>query len=37
MALTCGEETNGALNGAGWLTKDARDAIDVEIALTLNW
>jgi acetylornithine deacetylase/succinyl-diaminopimelate desuccinylase-like protein len=34
MALTCGEETNGALNGAGWLTKNARDAIDAELALT---
>jgi acetylornithine deacetylase/succinyl-diaminopimelate desuccinylase-like protein len=34
MALTCGEETNSALNGAGWLTKNARDAIDAELALT---
>jgi acetylornithine deacetylase/succinyl-diaminopimelate desuccinylase-like protein len=34
MALTCGEETNNALNGAGWLTKNARDAIDAELALT---
>jgi acetylornithine deacetylase/succinyl-diaminopimelate desuccinylase-like protein len=34
MALTCGEETNSALNGAGWLTKNARDAIDAEFALT---
>jgi acetylornithine deacetylase/succinyl-diaminopimelate desuccinylase-like protein len=34
LALTCGEETNGALNGAGWLTKNARDAIDAELALT---
>jgi len=34
MALTCGEETNGALNGAGWLTKNAREAIDAELALT---
>jgi acetylornithine deacetylase/succinyl-diaminopimelate desuccinylase-like protein len=34
MALTCGEETNGALNGAGWLVKNARDAIDAELALT---
>ena len=34
MALTCGEETSSALNGAGWLTKNARDAIDAELALT---
>ncbi len=34
MALTCGEETNGALNGAGWLVKNARDAIDAKMALT---
>ncbi len=34
MALTCGEETNGALNGAGWLTTHERDAIDAEFALT---
>jgi acetylornithine deacetylase/succinyl-diaminopimelate desuccinylase-like protein len=34
MALTCGEETNSALNGAGWLTKNERDAIDAELALT---
>jgi acetylornithine deacetylase/succinyl-diaminopimelate desuccinylase-like protein len=34
MALTCGEETNSALNGAGWLAKNARDAIDAELALT---
>ena len=34
MALTCGEETNSALNGAGWLTKNAREAIDAELALT---
>jgi acetylornithine deacetylase/succinyl-diaminopimelate desuccinylase-like protein len=34
MALTCGEETNSALNGAGWLTTNARDAIDAEFALT---
>jgi acetylornithine deacetylase/succinyl-diaminopimelate desuccinylase-like protein len=34
MALTCGEETNNALNGAGWLTKNARNAIDAELALT---
>jgi acetylornithine deacetylase/succinyl-diaminopimelate desuccinylase-like protein len=34
MALTCGEETNGALNGAGWLAKNMREAIDAEFALT---
>ena len=34
LALTCGEETNGALNGAEWLTKNAREAIDAEFALT---
>ena len=34
LALTCGEETNNALNGAGWLAANARDAIDAEFALT---
>jgi acetylornithine deacetylase/succinyl-diaminopimelate desuccinylase-like protein len=34
LALTCGEETNGALNGAGWLVQNARDPIDAEFALT---
>src|SRR6202167_91711 len=34
LALTCGEETNGALNGAGWLAKNERAAIDAEFALT---
>jgi len=34
MALTCGEETNSALNGAGWLATNARAAIDAELALT---
>jgi len=34
LALTCGEETSSALNGAGWLTKNARDAIDAAWALT---
>jgi acetylornithine deacetylase/succinyl-diaminopimelate desuccinylase-like protein len=34
LALTCGEETNGALNGAGWLAKNKRQAIDAEFALT---
>jgi acetylornithine deacetylase/succinyl-diaminopimelate desuccinylase-like protein len=34
LALTCGEETNSALNGAGWLTRNARDEIDAQFALT---
>src|ERR1700681_1651461 len=34
LALTCGEETNSALNGAGWLVKNAREDIDAELALT---
>jgi acetylornithine deacetylase/succinyl-diaminopimelate desuccinylase-like protein len=34
LALTCGEETNGALNGAEWLSNNERDAIDAEFALT---
>jgi acetylornithine deacetylase/succinyl-diaminopimelate desuccinylase-like protein len=34
LALTCGEETNAALNGAGWLAKNEREAIDAEFALT---
>jgi acetylornithine deacetylase/succinyl-diaminopimelate desuccinylase-like protein len=34
LALTCGEETNSALNGAGWLVKNARDEIDAEFAIT---
>ena len=34
LALTCGEETSGALNGAEWLTKNARADIDAEFALT---
>jgi acetylornithine deacetylase/succinyl-diaminopimelate desuccinylase-like protein len=33
LALTCGEETNGALNGAGWLATHERRAIDAEFAL----
>jgi len=33
LALTCGEETNSALNGAGWLAKNERAAIDAEFAL----
>ncbi len=34
LALTCGEETNSALNGAGWLATHERQAIDAEFALT---
>jgi acetylornithine deacetylase/succinyl-diaminopimelate desuccinylase-like protein len=34
LALTCGEETNGALNGAGWLANHERAAIDAEFAIT---
>jgi acetylornithine deacetylase/succinyl-diaminopimelate desuccinylase-like protein len=33
MALTCGEETNGAFNGADWLAKNQRDLIDAAYAL----
>jgi acetylornithine deacetylase/succinyl-diaminopimelate desuccinylase-like protein len=33
LALTCGEETSGALNGAQWLTTHDRAAIDAEFAL----
>ncbi|WP_310468415.1 M20/M25/M40 family metallo-hydrolase [Sphingomonas sp.] len=33
VALTCGEETNGAFNGAEWLTKNRRELIDAEFAL----
>ena len=34
LALTCGEETNSALNGAGWLASHERDLIDARLALT---
>ncbi len=34
LALTCGEETNSALNGAGWLAQNEREAIDAEFAIT---
>jgi len=34
LALTCGEETNSALNGAGWLAEHERAAIDAQLALT---
>ncbi|GGJ53447.1 peptidase M20 [Sphingopyxis bauzanensis] len=33
MALTCGEETNGAFNGIEWLAANKRDLIDAEFAL----
>ena len=33
LALTCGEETAGAFNGAEWLTKNRRDLIDAAFAI----
>ena len=33
LALTCGEETAGAFNGAQWLTQNRRELIDAEFAL----
>ncbi|MBP7371149.1 MAG: M20/M25/M40 family metallo-hydrolase [Arenimonas sp.] len=33
MALTCGEETGGAFNGAEWLSTNRRELIDAEFAL----
>jgi acetylornithine deacetylase/succinyl-diaminopimelate desuccinylase-like protein len=33
LALTCGEETASALNGAGWLATHERDLIDAEFAI----
>jgi acetylornithine deacetylase/succinyl-diaminopimelate desuccinylase-like protein len=33
MALTCGEEGAGYINGAGWLVDNKRDLIDAGIAL----
>src|ERR1700723_3364627 len=33
LALTCGEETAGAFNGAAWLTRNQRDLIDAAFAL----
>ena len=33
IALTCGEETNGAFNGAQYLSTQQRDLIDAEFAL----
>ena len=33
LALTCGEETSGAFNGAEWLANNRRDLIDAAFAL----
>ena len=33
LALTCGEETSGAFNGAEWLGQSGRELIDAEFAL----
>ncbi len=33
LALTCGEETAGAFNGADWLTRNRRELIDAAFAL----
>jgi acetylornithine deacetylase/succinyl-diaminopimelate desuccinylase-like protein len=33
LALTCGEETAGAFNGAQWLSEHQRDLIDAEFAI----
>jgi len=33
LALTCGEETTGAFNGAQWLTEHSRDLIDAGFAI----
>jgi acetylornithine deacetylase/succinyl-diaminopimelate desuccinylase-like protein len=33
LALTCGEETAGAFNGADWLAMNQRELIDAEFAL----
>src|SRR6185312_15176296 len=33
LALTCGEETLAAFNGADWLARNKRDLIDAEFAL----
>jgi acetylornithine deacetylase/succinyl-diaminopimelate desuccinylase-like protein len=33
LALTCGEETNGAFNGAQWLSEHQRELIDAAFAL----
>ena len=34
LALTCGEETDTAVNGADWLTKNDLESVDAELALT---
>ncbi len=33
VALTCGEETSGAFNGAEWLTQNRRELIDAAFAI----
>ena len=33
LALTCGEKTSGAFNGAEWLAKNKRELIDAEFAI----
>jgi acetylornithine deacetylase/succinyl-diaminopimelate desuccinylase-like protein len=33
LALTCGEETSGAFNGAAWLVANRRDLIDAAFAI----
>ncbi len=33
LALTCGEETNGAFNGAKYIAQNMRDLIDAEFAI----
>lgn len=33
LALTCGEETSGAFNGAEWLARNKRELIDAEFAI----
>ena len=33
LALTCGEETGGAFNGANWLVTEHKDWIDAQFAL----
>ncbi|MCA1661974.1 MAG: M20/M25/M40 family metallo-hydrolase [Novosphingobium sp.] len=33
LALTCGEETSGAFNGAEWLAQNRRELIDAEFAI----
>jgi acetylornithine deacetylase/succinyl-diaminopimelate desuccinylase-like protein len=33
LALTCGEETSGALNGAQWLAQNQRELIDAAFAI----